>query len=237
MRPIKHISGYQFIALSNLPVLRETLEKKCLEWTLKGTILLSSEGVNINLCGSKEQIDTFLQFSKNLDFTIPFKCTKASRSPYKRLKVKIKKEIITFRNPTIRPQTSRAPVISPKDLKHWLDKEKDFLLLDTRNTYEIEYGTFEKAVSLEIEHFTDLKKSIKALPKEKEIVMFCTGGIRCEKAALYLKQEGFTQVYQLEGGILNYFTEVGGAHYTGDCYVFDERIALNANLETVDQAN
>ena len=124
------------------------------------------------------------------------------------------------------PTEKRAPSISPTTFKQWLDENRDIIILDTRNDYEIEMGAFTNAVNLHLQDFCQFTQSLKNIPREKPIVMYCTGGIRCEKAALHLINEGYNDVYQLDGGILNYFEKVGGSHYTGECYVFDERVAL-----------
>jgi UPF0176 protein len=146
------------------------------------------------------------------------------------MKVKIKKEIIAFRNPLVKPEKNRAPSITATQLKTWLDENRDFTLLDTRNDYEIAYGHFKKAIHLNIKDFSEFSTAAKNVDPNKTIVMYCTGGIRCEKAALHLLNEGFQKVYQLEGGILKYFHHVGQSHYEGKCFVFDERVALNENL-------
>ena len=128
-----------------------------------------------------------------------------------------------------------ASSIAPQELKAWLDQNRDIILLDTRNTYEIKCGTFEKAIHLGINSFREITAAAKQLPKElkkKTIVMFCTGGIRCEKASAYFMKIGFESVYQLEGGILKYFKECNNAHYQGNCFVFDWRLALNSHFES-----
>jgi UPF0176 protein len=136
-----------------------------------------------------------------------------------------------MKNPAVKPEVTRAPAIAPNILKQWLDEKRDITLLDTRNDYEVRFGTFKKATHLAINDFSDFPKAATALTADKPVVMFCTGGIRCEKAALELLHAGFPEVYQLEGGILNYFQETDGAHYEGECFVFDERVALDTNLQ------
>ncbi len=225
---ILNIAGYKFIELQSLEELQQTLLAQCTNLGLKGTILLSQEGLNINLAGTE---DSIALFKKELPFKdITFRESTSDILPFKRLKVKIKKEIITMGNPAIRPEKNRAPLISPKELKQWLDNKRDIILLDTRNAFEVEAGKFKDAVHLSLKHFTEFPEAAKSLPYEKPIVTYCTGGIRCEKGALQLIKDGFKEVYQLEGGILNYFKEVGGAHYEGECFVFDERITLDTQL-------
>jgi UPF0176 protein len=230
---ILNIAGYQFIPLSDLSSLRNELEKKCRALLLKGTILLGAEGINLSLAGAPEHIHAFkADFLQDVRFChMTFRESESAIQPFKRMKVKIKKEIITMGEPTVRPEMVRAPSISPKELKTWLDEARDITILDTRNDYEVQFGTFEGAVNLHLNDFGEFPKASETVNRDKPVVMFCTGGIRCEKAALHLLNTGFQHVYQLEGGILNYFKEVGGEHYQGDCFVFDERIAVNAELK------
>lgn len=224
------IAGYRFILLSQLDELRSLFLEKCTALKLKGTILLSEEGININLSGEPKEMILFKDFLKQdaLFFDMVFRENYSDRPSFQRLKVKIKKEIITFKKPGIRPSEKRAPTISSQELKKWLDEKQDITLLDTRNHYEVDMGTFENAVNLHLKDFSAFPKAAEKLERKKTVVMFCTGGIRCEKAALHLLDVGFEKVYQLDGGILNYFSEVGMAHYQGKCFVFDERTAVLA---------
>lgn len=228
-----NIAGYQFTLLSDLPGRRVIFQEKTRALNLKGTILLSEEGINVNLAGTADAIEAFIQFlQKDPLFTdMTFRKSLSSEAPFKRMQVKIRKEIITLGQPDIHPEREKAPAISPRALKQWLDEKRDITLLDTRNDYEVKFGTFEKACHLQLNDFGEFPAAIDQLPRDKPVVMFCTGGIRCEKAALVMLKAGYSTVYQLEGGILNYFTDVGGTHYAGDCFVFDERIAVNAKLE------
>jgi UPF0176 protein len=148
--------------------------------------------------------------------------------------VKIKKEIISMGMPEISPAIKRAPAVSPTTLKQWLDEGREVVLVDTRNEYEIRLGTFQNALAIGVDTFRAFPNKAAQLDaslKNKTVVTFCTGGIRCEKAAPVLQNLGFTDVYQLDGGILKYFEACGGAHYDGDCFVFDRRVALNPQLE------
>ena len=229
---IINIASYKFIALTHLAGLRELLLNHCEVLGCKGTILLSSEGINLNLAGLPESISAIKEFlaadERFADLT--YRESYSSQQPYNFMKVKIKKEIITLGLPDVKPTEQRAPAITPGQLKNWLDNQQDFTLLDTRNDYEVRFGTFNNAIHCNISDFGEFPEQAATLPKDKPVVMFCTGGIRCEKAALHLLNAGFPQVLQLEGGILNYFAEVGGAHYHGECFVFDQRIAVDANL-------
>lgn len=227
---ILNIAGYKFTPLNELDLLREALMAQC--QPLKGTILLSHEGININLAGFQDDICTLLTFLKNdARFSdMPFHETYSTYQPFQRLKIKLKKEIITMRQPEANPTVARAPSISPAELKKWLDENRDITLLDTRNDYEMELGTFKGAMNLHLKDFGELASAIDEIDKNKPIVMFCTGGIRCEKAALYMLNQNYTNVYQLDGGILGYFKHVGGAHYNGACFVFDERVSVDSDL-------
>ena len=228
---IKNIAGYKFAPLDELDALRGEFLSMCQTLALKGTILLSPEGINIALSGKHENIAAFTtrlttdaRFN-DMDFRVSFSDTQI----FQRMKVKLKKEIITMRHPEIKPTETRAPAISPVELKKWLDEQRDITVLDTRNDYEINYGTFRNAVNLHLKDFSEFPEAAKQVDQHKPIVMFCTGGIRCEKAALYMQNLGYDNVYQLEGGILNYFEQAGGAHYQGECFVFDERITCHPN--------
>ena len=225
---ILNIAAYKLHILSELEILRENLLKQCQQFMLKGTILLSEEGINLNLSGWIENINAFKTYlvKDNCFADLSFRESYSDTISFKRLKVRIKKEIITMNYPGIHPEKTRAPSIMPEKLKQWLDEKRDLVLLDTRNEFEISFGTFNNAVNLHLQHFSEFPLAIKSLQCEKPIVMFCTGGIRCEKAALAMLNQGFSEVYQLEGGILNYFSKMGGAHYQGKCFVFDERVAL-----------
>jgi len=148
--------------------------------------------------------------------------------------IKIKREIIALRLPGLDPAGRRAPAVAPAELKRWLDEGREVVLLDTRNAFEVETGTFRNAVHLGLKSFGEFPRAADKLDeslKGKTVVAFCTGGIRCEKAAPVLIQKGFRSVFQLEGGILQYFEECGDAHFNGRCFVFDERVALDGNLE------
>ncbi len=229
---ILNIAGYQFITLDELSTLREQLLDKCIALGLKGTILLSPEGINIALAGTVENVASFTEFLKQDSrfAELTFRESYSISQPFERMKVKVKKEIITMRLPDIKPTVTRAPSVSPQEFKQWLDEERDITVLDTRNDYEIRFGTFADAKNLHIDDFCEFAEAAEKIKQDKPVVMFCTGGIRCEKAALYLLNSGFSKVYQLEGGILNYFAKVGGDHYQGECFVFDQRVALDANL-------
>lgn len=233
---ILNIAFYKFVKLDNLPVRRMMLRARGEALGLKGTILLSEEGINGFLAGSEESIrDLQSELRESREFSdLVFKESVSEEIPFTRMLVKIKKEIIPMGIQTIVPEERTAPRVTPKELKAWLDQGKDFVLLDTRNDYEIKLGTFEKATDFGLQHFRTFPEALKKAPEEwkkKDIVMFCTGGIRCEKATAYAEEIGYKNVYQLDGGILKYFEDVGGDHYKGECFVFDQRVAVDAALQ------
>ena len=235
---IVNIAAYKFVDLPEgaLPELRDQLLADCERRELLGTILLSSEGINLILAGAAEKIGGF---KKMLSRMAPFqdmeyKESSSSYPPFKRMWVKIKKEIITMNRKEIRPATFTGPRITAQELKRWLDEGREFTLLDTRNDYEVRLGSFAQAEDLHIASFRQFPEAVEQMPsevREKPLVMFCTGGIRCEKASPLLLQKGFREVYQLDGGILKYFEAVGDAHFRGECFVFDQRVGLNGKLQ------
>jgi len=231
-----NIAGYQFAALSELRPLRERLTAFCREGQLKGTILLSHEGVNLFVAGPCTAVDGLIAILRSIPGLEQFevKVSESDDQPFTRMLVKIKKEIIAFGVSGIDPVGKPAPKLGARELKQWLDEKRPITLLDTRNDFEVALGTFENAQAIGIAHFRDFPEAVRKLPesmKKQPIVMFCTGGIRCEKAGPFMLKEGFEQIFQLDGGILKYFEECGGEHYKGDCFVFDKRVALDAQLD------
>lgn len=236
-----NIAGYKFISFDDTVEQRPLFQTMCKTLDLKGTILLSPEGINLFLAGTESAIDDFLSWiRRDKRFAdLEVKRSLSDEQPFKRMLVKLKREIITMKHPLIQPELGRAPVVTAPVLKRWLDQGYDdagkpVVMLDTRNAFEVDVGTFIDTIDYRIEKFSDFPDVVARHKDElagKTIVTFCTGGIRCEKAAIHMIQVGLESVYQLEGGILKYFEEVGGAHYQGDCFVFDRRTALNPQLE------
>ena len=231
-----NLAGYKFVSLDGLDDLKTLLDRRCRELELKGTILLSFEGINVVLAGSEEATTGFqgLIHADPRLADLRFKRSQSAFQPFDRMLVKIKKEIITMRVTGVDPAKERAPAIAPAELKRWLDEGREVVLLDTRNAFEVDAGTFENAIDLRLTSFGQFAQAVDALDpslKDKTIVTFCTGGIRCEKAAPVLIGKGFRNVFQLDGGILQYFEECGDAHFNGRCFVFDQRVALGGNLE------
>lgn len=234
-----NISAYKFVDLDNLAERKKVLRPLCQSLNLKGTILLSLEGINMFLAGTREAIDNYMAHIHSMpEFAdIKVKESLSDHQPFSRMLVRIKKEIISMGVEAIRPKQKTSPKISADQLKQWLDEGKDLTLLDVRNDYEIEIGTFANALPAGIDHFRKFPEATKELPenlKAKPLVMFCTGGIRCEKAGPYMEEAGFEEVYQLDGGILKYFEDCGGEHYDGDCFVFDKRVAVDPDLKETD---
>ncbi len=232
---ITNIAAYQFARLEDLKAHRDRLKSLAIELKLKGTILLSSEGINLFVAGSRVAIDALLCAIRSIPGleNLTAKFSLSYEQPFTRMLVKIKKEIISFGIEGIDPVADPAPKIPPRQLKEWLDEGRPITLLDTRNEFEIDLGTFQNALPIGIDHFRDFPAAVAKLPQEMKtqpIVMFCTGGIRCEKAGPFMKQQGFEQVFQLEGGILKYFEECGREHYEGECFVFDKRVGLDPEL-------
>ena len=240
-KPITNISTYKFAHMTGLKELRERLLKLCKSMELKGTILLSTEGVNLFIAGPAEAVDTLvaeLRSLPGLEDLTP-KVSLSEEQPFRRMLVRIKKEIIAFGVEGIDPSKYTSRHLPPQELKKWLDEDREVLLFDTRNDYEVKMGTFKGAVPAQVDHFRDFPAAVAKLPEEwkkKLIVTFCTGGIRCEKAAPFMEREGFEQVWQLDGGILKYFEECGPAHYDGECFVFDQRVGVDPGLEETPSA-
>lgn len=233
---IVNIAGYKFVALQELPTLQKELKSWCQQAGMKGTILLSPEGINLFLAASRTVVDDFLAMIRSYPAfaDLEVKESPGDDQPFSRMLVRLKKEIIAFGVEGIDPVGRPAPKLPAQELKRWLDEGQEVVLLDTRNDYEVNVGTFENALPIGVDHFRDFPAAVQKLDpslKQRPIVMFCTGGIRCEKAGPYMEQQGFEKVYQLDGGILKYFEEVGGAHWNGECFVFDKRVAVNPHLE------
>ncbi|MEM7233901.1 MAG: rhodanese-like domain-containing protein [Planctomycetota bacterium] len=234
---ILNAGSYKFARFSEdeLPALRETLLNEAVSRGILGTILLSTEGINLNLSGEPEAVRALYDFVQKdtrlagLDIKESF----SKEMTFRRMLVKIKREIISMGRDEVKPDEFTAPRVTAQELQEMLDRGDEVTLLDTRNTYEYRLGTFEGAEILPIETFRAFPKAIEnsELDREKPVVTFCTGGIRCEKASALMLEAGFKEVYQLHGGILRYFEECGGTHYDGECFVYDRRVSVHSNLE------
>jgi UPF0176 protein len=240
VKAILNIAAYRFIPLADTLVLRESIRSQAAERQLKGTVLLADEGINLFLAGAPLAVRGFLAWLReDARFsTLEAKESWSDTVPFHKLLVKVKAEIIRMNHPTIRPIEGRAPAVDAATLARWLDAGHDddgrpVVTLDTRNAFEVGHGRFRGAIDWNIEKFTEFPAQVMAHRDElagKRVVSYCTGGIRCEKAALYMAEAGIEHVVQLEGGILKYFEEVGGRHYDGDCFVFDDRRAVDVSL-------
>ena len=237
---VLNVSAYLFTRVDDPRSLRPVLHDRATSAGLKGTILLAEEGINLFLAGATGPLRGFVDELRR-DPRFAALRTKESWSdaePFGRMLVKVKREIIRMDHRTIRPGDGRAPAVAPDTLRRWLtsgrdDAGREVVLLDTRNAFEVDYGSFSGALDWRIERFTQFPDAVSAHRADlqgKTVVSYCTGGIRCEKAALYLRDEGI-DAFQLDGGILGYFEAVGGDHWAGECFVFDEREALTPALE------
>lgn len=229
--PLHVIGFYHFVSLSDLPALRAQILDRCRKLGVRGTVLLSPEGINCSISGTELAVFEFKAFMQELigARSIRHSLNPTAAHPFKRLRVKLKREIIPMGIPGIDPSRLTGKRLMPEELARWLDEKRDFVLLDTRNEFEFDRGTFESARSLGLKNFRQFPELLQKLDpadRDKPIVMFCTGGVRCEKATAYALQEGIGapgEIYQLEGGILHYFDKCGTRHYQGGCFVFDER--------------
>lgn len=230
-----NIAAYKFAPLSDIGPLRGRLLGLCRSWQLRGTILLSPEGINLFVAGSRSSIELLLAELRAIPGleSLDVKFSESVHQPFNRMLVRLKKEIIAFGVDGIEPGKHTSPKLPPAKLKQWLDEGRSVTLLDTRNDYEVKLGTFRNALPIGVDHFRDFPAAVRKLPqelKEQPIVMFCTGGIRCEKAGPFMEREGFKNIFQLEGGILKYFEDCGGDHYEGECFVFDQRVGVDPAL-------
>lgn len=237
---VLNVAAYRFVSLQGLPALRDRLHASAEARGIKGTVLLAEEGINFFLAGPDAALrDWLANLTADQRFAgLEVKESLSERCPFRRLKVKIKREIIRMDHPTIRPETGRAPAVDAVTLARWLDQGCDdegrpVITLDTRNAFEVDHGGFEGALDWRLSKFTEFPQQLETQLdslREATVVSYCTGGIRCEKAALLMRERGLRHVYQLDGGILRYFEAVGTPHYRGGCFVFDEREVLDPDL-------
>jgi UPF0176 protein len=238
-----NISTYRFVALDDLPALRDRLHAGAEAAGLKGTVLLAHEGINLFVAGAEAALRGWIAQVLRAEppfADLPTKDSLSDTLPFRRLKVKIRNELIRMNHPTIKPQDGRAASVAPATLARWLaqghdDAGRELAMLDTRNAFEVDAGTFQGTHDWRIEKFSDFPAAFEAHRADlegKTVVSFCTGGIRCEKAALYMRERGLPQVLQLEGGILGYFAATNGVApgWRGECFVFDERRTVDPAL-------
>ncbi len=240
MLPILNISAYRFVAIDDASSLRARIHAQATGHALKGTVLLAEEGINLFLAGAPAAVRSFVDWLR-CDARLASLEVKQSPSPavpFAKLLVKVKPEIIRMNHLAVLPQAVRAPAVSPHTLQRWLaqgcdDDGREVVTLDTRNAFEVDAGRFTGAIDWRIDRFSDFPAAVLAhreALRGKTVVTYCTGGIRCEKAALFMADAGIEHVLQLDGGILKYFEATGGAHFDGDCFVFDARRAVGFDL-------
>ena len=226
---MKNILFYKYASIDDVNSFRENQLKLCKSLNLLGTILIAKEGINGCVSGPDKEIEQYKKSLSNDErfFDMQFKEGTVKQHTFGKLKVKVKKEIVAFRHEV--DLRNAAPYVEPKELKEWLDNKEELILVDARNKYESKIGKFENAVTLPIGTFRQLPGKLGSMEdlKGKKIVTYCTGGVRCEKASAFLKENGFSNVYQLHGGILNYGKECGNGHWKGKCFVFDTRVAID----------
>ena len=246
---VVNVAAYRFVAVADPSRWIEALQARGDALALKGTIIVADEGINLFLAGDAAAIDAFLRWlaidplfvdgsGRPALADLAVRRSLSAAMPFRRLRTRRRPEIVTMRVPSIRPDDERAPAVAPERLAAWLAQGRDddgrpVVLLDTRNAFEVDQGRFDGALHLDLERFDAFPAAVATLRPALEdatVVTYCTGGIRCEKAALYMRRVGFERVLQLDGGILNYFERVGSDHWSGDCFVFDERRTVGADL-------
>jgi UPF0176 protein len=245
--PILNVSAYAFTALDDVAALRERLFTHAQALELKGTVLLAEEGINLVLAGRPHALGQWLaELQADPRFAnLDTKQSWSQRLPFARLKVKIKREIIRMNQPQVQPQRGRAAAVDAATLARWLDAGRDdagrpVAMLDTRNGFEVDAGAFDDAIDWRLHKFSDFPAALQAHQAELKnhtVVAYCTGGIRCEKAVLAMREAGIEQAFQLDGGILRYLERLPGApHWHGRCFVFDERESVGLELEPLEPA-
>lgn len=232
-------SFYKFVSLTDFETMREPMLAKMRDINIKGTIILAAEGINGGFAGKREEMELFYQFMRSDSRLIDlnFKETFDEKNPFEKAKVKLRNEIVTMGIKNIDPTQSSGTYLSPAEWHEFI-KDPNVILIDTRNDYEFELGTFKNAINPQTENFREFPEYVEQHlhdKKDKKIAMFCTGGIRCEKSTAYLKEQGFENVYHLYNGILNYIEAVPekDSLWEGACFVFDDRVALDHNLDRV----
>ena len=228
---------YKFVTISNIEAIKAQILTWCQQREIKGTIILAEEGINGTIAGSSDAIANILAFIRSLPglADLEHKESISEKLPFARLKVKIKPEIVTLGLPAVNPTRQVGTYVEPQDWNQIIS-DPEVVVIDTRNDYEVEIGTFEKAKNPSTESFREFPKYVAENldpQQHPKVAMFCTGGIRCEKASSYLLSQGFEEVYHLKGGILKYLENVSPQEslWEGECFVFDERVAVKEGLE------
>lgn len=233
--PYRVLLYYCFTPIENPEKFKEEHHLFCIKLGLRGRIIVADEGLNGTVCGTPESCQIYMDTLKNDSRfegfkDIDFKIDASENNTFSKINVRLKKEIVHAGIPHIKPYHGTGTHLSPQEFKDLKDDE-DVIILDVRSDYEHNLGHFKNAITLDIENFRDFPEKVKELEKykDKKVLTYCTGGIKCEKASALLLQEGFKDVYQLHGGIIKYGKEVGGEDFDGKCYVFDERVAVDVN--------
>lgn len=239
MTSVLNVSAYLFTPIDDPASLRDRLQGDADAAGVKGTIIVAGEGVNVFLAGAEGAVRGLLaQVTADPRLAgLRGRESWSAEQPFGRMRVRVKREIIRMDRPDVSPAARRAPAVDPETLRTWLDRGtdddgRDVVMLDTRNAFEVDYGSFRGAMDWRIERFTQFPEAAAAALDDlagKTVVSYCTGGIRCEKAALHLRDLG-VEAYQLDGGILGWFEGVGGDHWDGECFVFDGREAVGPDL-------
>ena len=234
---MKVVSFYRFLDISEPDLFREALQSLCVEQALLGTVLVAGEGFNGTLAGEQIAVETvfsWIERELDLDGAIDARWTDAEEAPFLRMRVRVKNEIVTLGRPDIRPHEKTGIHVRPENWNALID-DPNVLVIDTRNHYEIDVGTFPGAIDPKTDNFRQFNDFAVELAKtsiDKPLAMYCTGGIRCEKATALMLELGFDEVYHLQGGILNYLSHVQDEanHWDGECFVFDKRVAVDRDL-------
>ena len=234
---MKVASFYRFLDLVDKETFCDELQKLCEEQHLLGTILVAGEGFNGTVAGDESAILAvfgWIEERLSLDVPVEARWTDSGKAPFRRMRVRVKQEIVTLGRPDILPHEGTGEYVPPEKWNA-LIADPNVLVIDTRNHYEVEVGTFPRAIDPETDsfrQFPDFARKLAETSKDRPLAMFCTGGIRCEKATALMLELGFEEVYHLQGGILNYLTEMpaGENHWNGECFVFDTRVAVDRDL-------
>lgn len=236
---ITNLAFYQFVQIDDPDALAAALAAECRRLGLRGTVLVATEGINAMLAGARETADAFVRWLRDdaRFASTPLKVSESAQIPFRRLKVKVKPEIVSMRTDGVRPYEKTAPHLPPEELRDLLRSEpEDLVLIDTRNDFEVQLGTFRGALNPHTTSFGEFPAWVEEHRDKlqgKKVVMFCTGGIRCEKATSWMLEQGLENVLQLEGGVLNYFAQVHDADrdWEGELFVFDERETVDTRLQ------
>lgn len=240
--PVLNVSAYAFVVIGDALSLRDRLFARAQALELKGTVLLAEEGINLFLAGGPAAVRAWLvELQSDARFAaLDIKESWSDRLPFGRLKVKVKREIIRMNQPQLKPHQGRAAAVDAATLARWLqaghdDEGRPVAMLDTRNGFEVDAGAFDAAIDWRLRKFSDFPAALQAHTdelKDRTVVAYCTGGIRCEKAVLAMRDAGIEHAYQLDGGILRYLERMPGApHWRGRCFVFDDRETVGTDLE------